>query len=69
MAKDNWDKFIDECVEDSEIKVCKTSKEVHDIMLREFKRAYEGKVSMGRIEAFADDATESICLRLHIPQE
>lgn len=68
MEKDAWDKFIDSCVEDESIKQCKTSKEIRNIMLAELKKAYAGKASMGKIEAVADDATESICLRMGIPQ-
>jgi len=66
--KDNWERFIDSCVADSEIKECKDSKGVRNVMLRELKKAYKGKASLERIKAVADDATESICLRLNLPQ-
>jgi hypothetical protein len=69
MAKDNWERFIDSCVEDDDIKKCKTYKEVNNIIRTELKKAYEGKASVDKILAIADDATESVCLRMGIPQE
>lgn len=69
MVKDNWERFIDSCVEDDDIKKCKTYKEVNNIIRTELKKAYEGKASVAKILAIADDATESVCLRMGIPQE
>ena len=69
MAKDNWERFIDSCVEDDGIKKCKTYKEVNNIIRTELKKTYEGKASVDKILAIADDATESVCLRMGIPQE
>ena len=60
---DNWEKFIQSCIEDENIKKCKTSKEINDTIFSELKKAYKNKASIARIKAVADDATESICLR------
>jgi hypothetical protein len=67
MEKDNWELFIDSCIEDDNIKACKTSKEIHDVILTELKKSF-GSVSVGKLDAIADDATESICLRIGLPQ-
>lgn len=68
MAKDNWEIFIDSCVEREDIKKCKKYKEVYNI-IRTMLKPYKGKVSDGKIKAIADDATESICLRMGIAQD
>ena len=65
---DNWEKFIQSCIEDEQIKKCKTYKEVSNVMYAELKKAYKNKAPLARIKAVADDATESICLRLNIAQ-
>ena len=69
MAKGNWEIFIDSCVNDERIKKCKTYKEINKIIRADLKKAYEGKASMGKILAVADDATESVSLRMGMPQD
>ena len=68
MANERWERFIQSCIEDENIKKCKTSKEINDTIFGELKKAYKNKASIASIKAVADDATESVCLRLNIAQ-
>ena len=64
--EDNWERFIQSCLEDDKIKNCKTSEEINNVILSELKRAYQGKAPMWKIKAIAEDAAESVSLRMNI---
>lgn len=68
MANDAWEIFINSCVENEDIKKCKTYKEVKKT-IRAMLKPYEGKASKSKLDFIADDTTESVCLRMGIPQE
>lgn len=64
--EDSWERFIQSCLEDDKIKNCKTSKEISNVILSELKRTYQGKAPMWKIKAIAEDAAESVSLRMNI---
>ena len=64
-----FQKFVEQCCNDEEIRSCKTYKEVHAIIHEALFKAYVGRASTERINAVVDDIVESICLTLNIPQE
>lgn len=63
-----FEKFVNQCCEDKDILACKTSEEVREEIYGCVYPAYKGKASDGKINAVIDDITESVCLRLNIPQ-
>jgi hypothetical protein len=63
-----YELLIKQCCEDSAIKNSKTSNEVRQILYEFIYPEYKGKASVEKINAVIDDITESVCLRLNIPQ-
>ena len=69
MAKDSIGQFAEQCCKDKDILACKTRKEVFNEINTFLQNAYKGRASVAKIEAVADDVTESVCLKLNIPQD
>lgn len=66
-------KFINQCADFCKTAGLKTQKEVYDWLMagltEAYKEAYKGCAPKWRIESVAEDITESICLKLNIPQK
>ena len=47
----------------------KSQKQIYDWLLSDLMKTYKGRAPKWRIESVAEDITESICLKLNIPQK
>ena len=60
--------FADQCCKDKDILACTTREQVFNQINDCLQTAYKGRASKAKIEAVADDVTESVCIKLNIPQ-
>lgn len=68
MAQDPIGQFAEQCCKDADILKCKTRDEVFNEINTYLQNAYKGRASKEHIANVADDVTESVCLKLNIPQ-
>ncbi len=61
--------FADKCCKDADILKCKTYKEVFNEINTYLQSVYKGMATKEHIANIADDVTESVCLKLNIPQD
>jgi len=64
----NVQKYINQCADFCKKAGMKTQKEIYEWLLADLMEVYKGKVLKWTLEWIAEDFTESICLKLNIPQ-
>lgn len=65
-SEDQWNQADQFLIDTLNLTSELTKKQVKSKILNFLKQQYNGKVGMGRIKMFAEDFTESICLKLNI---
>lgn len=61
-------KFINQCAYFCKTAGLETQKQVYEWLLADLMETYKGKAPKWKLEWVAEDITESICLKLNIPQ-
>ena len=62
--QDPMELFIQSCLNDESIKQCKSEDEVVAIIDAALQKDYKGKAPVAKIRAIAEDAAESVWLRM-----
>ncbi len=61
-------KFINKCVNVCKKAGMKTQKQVYEWLLAELMESYKDEAPKWKLEWIAEDFTESICIKMNIPQ-
>lgn len=67
--EEGFDKFVEECVKRCKQANFTTWSQVFGWLNKTLQKQYLGKASREKIKSVAEDFTESICLKMGIPQD
>lgn len=64
-----YQKFVEQCAKFCKTAGLKTQKAIYEWLNSDLQKDYKGRAPKWKIASIAEDVTESICLKLNIPQK